>query len=153
MSCKKTRSKNRKSKKRKKYCYLFHISTQPRKYLQPCRTTWCFEPDEDRTQALLFLCQRREIKDWISWVMGKIRDRHKFTKLGHGGYVTLYIHVVRVRNTDLIQPNPRIHGEFVVKDRLSPRAIVPIRVYWTKRIELTKLNSTLKRLNEVKRKV
>ena len=134
---------------KKQYFYLFHISAQPRKYLQPYRTTWCFEPDEDRTQALLFLCPRREIRNWISWVNGKTRDSHLFKNLHHGGHVTLYIHIVRVKYNNLILPNPRIGGEFVSKDRLRPRAIVPIRVYSYKRTNLAKLNSVLKKLNKI----
>ncbi|MHA1112200.1 MAG: hypothetical protein ACTSRE_13925 [Promethearchaeota archaeon] len=153
MSRKKTHSKKRKAKKRKLYSYLFHISTQPRKFLQPYRTSYCFDPVEDRTRALLFLCPRHEIKTWIDWVMGKRRNGHDYKSLLQGGYVTLYIHVVRVYTPDLIIPTPRYGKEYVVKDRLRPRAIVPIRVSYIKKIDLGRLNSTLKRLNELKVKV
>jgi len=102
---------------------------------------------------LLFLCPRREVKGWIDWDIEKIRDKHIYQTLEHGDYVTLYIHIVRVHNSNLIIPYPRIGGEFVVKNRIRPRAIVPIRVSWNKRIDLSKVNSTLKRLNEIKMKV
>lgn len=71
----------------------------------------------------------------------------------HGGYVTLYIHVVRVYTSNLLIPNPRFGTEFVVKDRIQPRAIVPIRVSFQKKLDLSKLNSTLKRLNELKMRI
>ncbi len=156
MSHDKTRSKNKKAKKRKPYSFLFHISTQPRKFLQPYRTSFCYNPDEDRTQALLFLCPRREIKDWLCWVAEKFRgkENHRTMKtLYLGGYVTLYIHVVRIHTPDLIIPTPRYGNEYVIKDRIRPRAIVPIRYSLTKKINLGRLNSTLKRLNDLKVKV
>jgi hypothetical protein len=98
----------------------------------------------------LFLCPRREIKTWIDWVTGKCRDKFYYKKMSQGGYITLYIHVVRVYTPDLIIPSPRYGNEFVVKDRIRPRVIVPVRVSLYKKIDLSKLNSTLKRLNEVK---
>jgi len=153
MSRTKTRSKKRKARKRKPYTYLFHISTQPRKFLQPYRTSFCYDSDEDRTQALLFLCPRHEIKDWMNWVTGKTRDRHQYKKMDEDGYVTLFIHVVRVYTRDLIIPTPRYGEEYVVKDRLRPRVIVPVRYSFNRRTDLSKLNSTLKRLDEVKMKV
>jgi len=156
MSRKKTRSKKGRAKTRKPYTYLFHISTQPRKFLQPYRTSYCYSPDEDRTQALLFLCPRREIKDWVDWVTGKFHGKenhHTWKTLDQGGYVTLFIHVVRVYIPNLIIPSPRYGNEYVVKDRIRPRAIVPIRYSFNKRIDLSKLNSTLQRLNQLKVKV
>lgn len=153
MSRKKRRSNNRKAKKQKKYSYLFHISTQPRKFLQPYRTSFCYDSEEDRAQALLFLCPREEIKNWMDWVSSKSREKSLYKKLCQGGYMTLYVHVVRVYIPDLIIPFPRYGNEFVVKDRLRPRAIVPMRFYYHKKINISKLNSTLKRLNDVKVKV
>ncbi|TFG18366.1 MAG: hypothetical protein EU530_09335 [Promethearchaeota archaeon] len=160
MSRAKTRSKRRKNKAKnwkvvrkptqESYTYLFHVSTQPRKILQPNRTSFCYKPDEDRVQALLFLCPRHEIKDWVDWVAGKRRDRHDYKFLLKGGYITLYIHAVRVFVPDLIIPSPRYGNEFVVKDRLRPRAIIPMRFSYNKKIDLSKVNSTLKRLNELK---
>ncbi|MBN2156609.1 MAG: hypothetical protein JW776_11245 [Candidatus Lokiarchaeota archaeon] len=150
MSHKKKHTRKRKTKKSKLYSYLFHISTQPRKFLQPYRTTYCYDSEEDRNQALVFLCPRREIKVWIDWTIGKIRNkqcRHVQKCLQHGGYITLYIHIVRVFNPDLMIPKPRCGNEFVLRDRIRPRAIVPVRIYHHNKIDLSRLNAVLQRLN------
>jgi hypothetical protein len=150
MSRKKAKSKHQRNKQTKPYSYLFHVSTQPRKVLQPYRTSFCYDFNEDRTQALLFLCSKKEIKDWIEWVIRKFPTK-KFwyiqKTLSHGGYVTLYIHIVRMYSRDLEIPTPRYGNEFVVKKCVRPREIVPIRVYQYKKMDFSKLNSTLQRLN------
>ena len=100
MSRKKKKLKNNYTKRSKKHKFLFHISTAPRKFLQPRRTTYYGGRDDpDRWEALLFLCTKKEIKDWINWVLTKFTNndyRRILKNFRVGGYVTLYVHIVKV---------------------------------------------------------
>ena len=135
-----------------KHKYLFHISTAPRKFLQPRRTTfWGSSYDPDRWEALLFLCSKNEIRGWFDWVLKKFPNKEFWRNdkiLQHGGYVTLYVHIVKVNVKDLFIPETRYGKEFVIKKALRPRKIVPVRYYPYKRTDLSGISTALKYLKK-----
>ncbi|HMF33497.1 MAG TPA: hypothetical protein VKK79_18890 [Candidatus Lokiarchaeia archaeon] len=143
---------SRKEKYKRPYRFLFHISVAPRKYLQPRRTPFQSSTnDEDRSHPALFLCPLKDIKEWVGWVSGKTRNSSNECsrkRFGKGGFVTLYVHVVRVNPKELRIPDKRYCQEFILTKTLIPLAIIPIRYYLDRSLQLGKVASLVKQLKK-----
>nr|MDO8112960.1 hypothetical protein [Candidatus Sigynarchaeota archaeon] len=143
--------------RRKKYqhpCRLFfHVSAAPRKVLVPHRTTWN-GGDEERQQALLFLCPLHDIKVWTDWYLSKFpKSRSKDVRdaVCKGGRLVLYVHIVRVNPADLAIPQKRFDQEFIVRKALRPLAIVPVRFTYGKPLQLSRVFSKIEQIKEAGR--
>ncbi len=144
--------KGRREKYRHPYRILFHTSISPRKVLHPNITSCQHEGDLDRKQPQLFLCPFQDIRTWIDWVFRK----YSLTKqcalqrqvLDKNSYVILYVHLVRVDPRDLRVPKIRYGQEFIVQQAVRPIAVVPIRFYDGRSINLSKVSSRMQKIKD-----
>lgn len=147
---------SRKKKYHSKWKFYFHLSNAPRKFLQPRSTPIASTLESnERLQPLLFLTPYNRIKSWLDWTVHKLHGQ-KFDKgwerLDQGGYITIYVHIVRVSPEELQTPKKRYAGEFVVKRSLRPLAVVPVRYYYYRRLDLAKVSAKVKHLKYRERK-
>ncbi len=146
--------RERRQKYRHPYRLLFHVSTAPRKVLVPHRTTYQDDGDEERQHPLLFLCPLKDIKEWLGWYMGKFpRSRGKDVNQAWSGegYVVLYVHIVRVDSARLSIPWNRYLQEFTTSDALRPVAVVPVRFYPGRPLNLSRVASRVEQVNDITR--
>lgn len=147
--------KSRKAKYRTTPRILFHTSTSPRKVLKPMRT--CYSdghPGSERWEPLVYLCPFNEIKDWTWWVIDHLPRAKRMRVLKRffeGQHVTLYVHVVEVDPGEVRVLGDRAGREFVTPNALRPRAIVPIRFYHCKPLNLAKVSAAAARIKEERR--
>jgi hypothetical protein len=144
----------RRAKYRHPYRILFHTSISPRKVLYPKLTPCQHDGDLDRAQPQLFLCPFQDIRTWTDWVFRK----YSLTKqvelqrqvLDKKAPVLLYVHLVRVNPKDLGIPKIRYGHEFIVQKALRPAAVVPIRYYDGRALNLAKVSSCMQKLKETR---
>ncbi|OLS15802.1 MAG: hypothetical protein RBG13Loki_0572 [Promethearchaeota archaeon CR_4] len=140
------------TKYRHPYRILFHTSISPRRVLHPKITPCQHEGDPDRPQPLVFLCPFQDIRTWVEWVFQKhgpskqeVLQRQVLMK---GAPVILYVHLVRVVSRDLQVPKIRYGQEFVVKKAVCPVAIVPVRYYLGRSLNLAKVSACMQKIKE-----
>jgi hypothetical protein len=130
--------------------YFFHLSIAPRRVLIPHKTSW--NPnfnDHDRGNSMLFLTPLAQMKEWFGWVLMKYPDSEHtrvLKTLDKNKYVTLFVHIVEVDPEELIIPYPRFSDEVAIQRAVRPLAIIPIRYYLNKRLNLAKVSSTLEKI-------
>jgi hypothetical protein len=121
---------------------LFHLSVAPRKVLAPHRTTFQLSVEDERQHALLFLSPLNELKNWTGWLLTKVprsRSNDIYDAFAVGKPFVFYVHIVRVDPADLIVPAVRFHGEFAIDRAIRPVAVVPVRYYWDRLLDLSRV--------------
>jgi hypothetical protein len=148
--------KSRKAKYRNPPRILFHTSPSPRKVLTPRRTSYsngC--PECERWESLVYLSPFKNIKAWAWWAIERLPQpelKRAYKSHEKGDPVILYVHVVEVDPGDVHILNEAKGydniGEYVTVNAVRPRAIVPIRLYHDRPLNLSRVSAVASRIKK-----